>query len=244
MSIKKLHRMSLSSVLKDVLPAQRIAEQYIYGVTTDSRQVEAGFLFIASVGRSVDARLFVLSAIEKGASAVVYESSVAASAEVNQQLVAAREQGVVTFALDDCNKHIGNIVAQYYMHPSLQMNIVGVTGTNGKSSCVSIMSQALHAFEHKVGVVGTLGWGMVDKLKSTNMTTPDIVTLQSYCASLRDEGAQSMALEISSHALDQNRIQGLNVDIAVFVNLTRDHLDYHNDFESYAKAKLSLFLRP
>jgi UDP-N-acetylmuramoyl-L-alanyl-D-glutamate--2,6-diaminopimelate ligase len=238
------YRASLASILKNIITVEKSSDQYVYGVAIDSRKVQNNFLFIAGVGEVLDARNFINDAVNNGASAIIYEASMPLEDDASLQLQSAQSQGIITLALENCSSFIGQIVSNFYMLPSIQMNMIGVTGTNGKSSCVNIIAQALEKYKHKAGVIGTLGWGFVNALKPSNMTTPDAVTLQSYCASMRDDGAQSVVLEVSSHALSQGRIDALQIDIAIFSNLTRDHLDYHKTMDEYAKAKLSLFLQP
>jgi UDP-N-acetylmuramoyl-L-alanyl-D-glutamate--2,6-diaminopimelate ligase len=170
---------------------------------------------------------------------VVYEIEEGETAFLSAQVGDAPLLAAVNLA-----QQAGLIAERFYGCPSRELFVVGITGTNGKTSCSQFLAQALHSEEHPCGVIGTLGNGLVDRLTPGTHTTPDAVALQQCLAELRDAGARSVTLEVSSHALDQGRVVGVNFTAAVFTNLSRDHLDYHGDMAAYGQAKLRLFHAP
>ncbi len=140
--------------------------------------------------------------------------------------------------------HAGEIVSRFYGDPSHELKVVGVTGTDGKTSLCHLLGQALNENRDNCGIIGTLGWGFTGNLRETDLTTPDSVTLQRALAQFNHQGANYAAMEVSSHALSQSRVAGIVFDIAVLTNLGRDHLDYHGDMQSYRAAKEALFYHP
>src|SRR5690606_25115219 len=155
-----------------------------------------------------------------------------------------RGLGVPVLALPRLSEKIGLIADRFYGHPSRDLFIVGVTGTNGKTSCSHFLAQALERSAHRCGVIGTLGYGLYGALAGSSHTTPDAVTLHALLADLRDRGARSVAMEVSSHGLAQGRVNGVAFDVGIWTNLTRDHLDYHGDMDAYFAAKQRLFEMP
>lgn len=214
---------------------QRLEALNIGRLVTDSRKVSPGDTFVAYVGESMDGRNFIDDAVGRGAASVIWEeegfSWNSAFAVPNVPVKNLREKS-------------GEIASHVYGDPSRRLHVIGVTGTNGKTSCTHWIAQALNRLGRKTAVVGTLGNGFPGKLAPTGNTTPDAVALQALLAGFLEEGAQCVAMEVSSHALTQGRINGIQFDIALFTNLTRDHLDYHGDMESYGAAKAALFDRP
>lgn len=222
---------SLKKLLHGILP---IDEQItVTGISNDSRFVKPGNLFIATVGDTVDARSFIPSAIEKGAAAILYENS------DGYQLTPTLP--IPAFPIVDLNRWQGIIASRFYEEPSKNLWCVGVTGTNGKTSCTQWIAQGLTRNKVSCGVVGTLGYGFVEELVKTGYTTPDPILLQAELAQMKSRGAKAMAIEASSHALAQHRLVGVEFDVAVFTQLSRDHLDYHGDMENYKAAKKILF---
>ncbi|WP_369521363.1 Mur ligase family protein, partial [Escherichia coli] len=138
----------------------------------------------------------------------------------------------------------GAMADQFHGAPSRAMAMVGVTGTNGKTSTVQLLAQAWHLLGTPSGSIGTLGAGLYGSVEPTGFTTPLVLQMHALLAQLRDAGARAVAMEVSSHALDQGRVDAVHYDVAVFTNLTRDHLDYHGDMASYGAAKARLFHRP
>lgn len=209
----------------------------VSGVALDSRQVTPGSVFLACQGATVHGLYHLPQALRLGARAVVWE---AASGIKAPSLPA----GVVAVEVAGLHEWVGVIAARFYAEPSRQMRVVGITGTNGKTSCSQLLAQALSNNGQACGVLGTLGYGLYGQLTAGTHTTPDAVQLQAQLAAFREQGARYVSMEVSSHALDQNRVAGLQFTGALFTNLTRDHLDYHGDLASYAAAKAKLFATP
>jgi UDP-N-acetylmuramoyl-L-alanyl-D-glutamate--2,6-diaminopimelate ligase len=206
-------------------------------LVSDSRRVRGGDVFFAYPGEAADGRRFIRSAIENGAAAVVYD---------DRDFAVDETPGVPHLAVADLKKNAGPIAHAYYGAPDAAMFTVGVTGTNGKTSCALWTAQALAHLHETAAVIGTLGVGLVrgraePEFDVTGYTTPDAVLLATELARLRDAGATSLAIEVSSIGLVEQRTAGMHFDVAVFTNLTRDHLDYHGDMASYEAAKRQLF---
>jgi UDP-N-acetylmuramoyl-L-alanyl-D-glutamate--2,6-diaminopimelate ligase len=146
--------------------------------------------------------------------------------------------------IDGLRENLGPIASRFFGDPSESMTVIGVTGTNGKTSTVHLLAQALHRAGHAVATIGTLGAGLAGDVAAGVRTTPDAIAVQGLLATFRDEGATHVAMEVSSHALDQGRVNAVAFDLAVFTNLTRDHLDYHGTMQAYGHAKERLFAWP
>ncbi len=204
-------------------------------VTADSRQVRSNSLFLAYPGERVDGRQFIAQALAQGASAVAYESA---------DYTWTAENAVAHIAVAGLREQVGNIADEYYAHPSSKLWMIGVTGTNGKTTCSQWLAQALQSLQRKTAVIGTLGNGFLPALSATINTTPDPIQLHAALADYLAQGAQAVAMEVSSHGLQQGRVNGVAFDVAVLTNLSRDHLDYHGDMASYAAAKQRLFAWP
>jgi UDP-N-acetylmuramoyl-L-alanyl-D-glutamate--2,6-diaminopimelate ligase len=218
--------------LADCLPeVPDVPDVLISGIAIDSRKVQRGDLFVALAGTAVDGHDFVDTAIAQGAVAILAERPV-------------RTSGVPVVVTTDARRRAGRIAARLTGDPSVELGCIGITGTNGKTSVAYFVAQLLSAVDQPTGYGGTLGWGFGGRLCVGGLTTEDPVTVQRRLAWLASEGARWVALEASSHALAQDRIEAVNFDIAVFTNLTRDHLDYHGDMASYAAAKRKLFEFP
>ncbi len=203
---------------------------------TDSRRVGAGDGFIAWPGGVTDGRQFVASALKQGATACVVEhAGVDAFAWGNHDI----SDTIATY--DGLKAASGLIAAAYYEQPSQQLDVVAITGTNGKTSTAWWLAHALHNAGKRCAMVGTLGVGEVDHLEVTGMTTPDPVLLQARLRDMADAGVNACAIEASSIGLAEHRLDGTQVRVAMFTNFTQDHLDYHGDMASYWQAKLALF---
>jgi UDP-N-acetylmuramoyl-L-alanyl-D-glutamate--2,6-diaminopimelate ligase len=209
-------------------------------VTADSRQIHSGDIFFAyAVGHGNalrDGRDYIAAALANGAAAVVFDP---ADGVANEYL-----DHPECFAVEHLASLAGELCAEWYDYPSKNLNVIGVTGTNGKTSITQWLAQTMDEPSHRTGVLGTLGTGFPGALVQTGYTTPDAPQLQTQLKELLDAGAQNLAIEISSHALDQDRVAGLDVRTAVFTNLTQDHLDYHGTMGEYAQAKAKLFKFP
>ncbi|MEZ0273161.1 MAG: UDP-N-acetylmuramoyl-L-alanyl-D-glutamate--2,6-diaminopimelate ligase [Methylophilaceae bacterium] len=201
-------------------------------ITADSRKVETGSLFLAYPGEHTDGRKFIAQAISQGAGAVLWER---AGFDWNPQWQ------VPNIAVDGLRTEAGFIADAFYDHPSQNLWMIGVTGTNGKNSCSHWLAQALTALGRNTAAIGTLGNGFPGALSTAINTTPDPILLHGMLMDYRKQGASVVAMEVSSHGLDQGRVNGVHFDVAVFTNLSRDHLDYHGDMATYAAAKKKLF---
>ncbi|MBH3357775.1 MULTISPECIES: UDP-N-acetylmuramoyl-L-alanyl-D-glutamate--2,6-diaminopimelate ligase [Pseudomonas] len=204
-------------------------------LTLDSRQVRPGDLFLAVPGAKVDGREHIADALARGAAAVAYEEQGASVLPITEApLIPVR--GLIG--------QLSEIAGRFYGEPSRQLDLVGVTGTNGKTSVTQLVAQALDALGQRCGLIGTLGTGFYGELRSGRLTTPDPIAVQATLNDLKHGGAKAVAMEVSSHALEQGRVAALAFDIAVMTNLSRDHLDYHGSMEAYEAAKAKLFAWP
>ncbi|MDD5365754.1 MAG: UDP-N-acetylmuramoyl-L-alanyl-D-glutamate--2,6-diaminopimelate ligase [Gallionellaceae bacterium] len=202
------------------------------GMTADSRQVRPGDLFLAMPGEVHDGRQHIPAAVAAGAAGIVWEPeghAWPAGVDLPNWPVAGLKQ------------QAAGLAAEWWGRPSEKLWMIGITGTNGKTSCSHWLAEGLSRLERRTAVIGTLGNGFPEQLAGASHTTPDAVTLQGLLAGYRDAGAAGVAMEVSSHALDQGRVEGVRFDVAVLTNLSRDHLDYHGDMVSYAHAKARLF---
>jgi len=204
-------------------------------LTLDSRTVRPGDAFLACGGESLDGRDFIADAVARGASAVLWES---------EGFAWNRRWRLPHFAVPGLRSHAGEIAADFYGRPSSRLWTIGVTGTNGKTSCSQWIAQALTRSRRKCAVIGTLGSGLPGRLDGAINTTPDVVTLQSRLHDFEHAGAKAVCMEASSHGLAQNRLAGVEFDIALLTNLSRDHLDYHGTMRRYKAAKARLFRWP
>ena len=225
--------MLLSDLLPDVdgVPASLS----ITGLVQDSREVRAGNAFVAIGGFGTHGLHFVEQAKASGARAILFEPPVPAD------VPAAPSDAI---AVPRLRARMGTMADVFHDHPSAQMTTVGVTGTSGKTSTVQLLAQALELRGVRAGTIGTLGAGLHGDVHPTGFTTPLVLQTQALLAQLRDAGAEAVAMEVSSHALDQGRVDAVHFAVGVFTNLTRDHLDYHGDMEAYGAAKARLFATP
>ncbi len=232
--------MSLQQLFADLVDVGLLPDCTIQGLALDSRKIRPGDLYLAIPGSMTDGRRYLQQALDAGAGAVAYEAD--AASDVVKEIYDLRDDPRC-FAVKGLRQRCGLLAARYYQQPSRDMEIIAVTGTNGKSTVCWLLAQALTTLGRKCAVIGTLGCGFPPDVSDTGLTTPDPVSLHQQLASLRSQGATAVAIELSSHGLDQYRDQGLEVNRAVFTNLTRDHLDYHGNYESYIQSKLRLFCR-
>jgi len=207
----------------------------VTGITSDSRLAGPDVAFAAYPGSSRDGRAFIGDAIARGAAAVLFE---ARGFDWNSGW------RVPHVAVADLKTRVGFVAAAVYRQPSRALWMVGVTGTNGKTSCSHWIAQALTQCGRRAAIVGTLGNGFADALQPSSNTTPDACLLHATLAGWLRDGAAAVAMEVSSHGLDQGRVNGVAFDVALFTNLTRDHLDYHGTLAAYGAAKARLFRWP
>ncbi len=216
--------------LSDLLPWVSCPPLKVSGLCDESRAVCPGDVFLALAGSRCHGVEFALEAQAKGACAIVYDPK---GARLPPGLT------IPAIALPRLQERVGEIAARFYGYPSREMEIIGITGTNGKTSCSLFLAQALAG-----GVIGTLGWGRPPVLQPTAHTTAPAMETQRRLAALRVQGVKTVAMEVSSHALDQGRVNGVDFSVAVWTNLSRDHLDYHRTAEAYLDAKRKLFRWP
>lgn len=217
-----------------------IAEQLpavdVSGFAIDSRAVVPGGVFVALRGQKTHGVAFAPQAVSRGAACILAEAPIPD--------VPALTLDVPLVVVDNLRPELGDALARFHGNTSGHPVLTGVTGTNGKTSTVQLLAGALQYLGKSAATIGTLGAGLVGHLEAGERTTPDVVATHALVAALRDQGADQIAMEVSSHALDQHRVAGLAFDYAAFSNLTRDHLDYHGDMASYGAAKASLFRWP
>jgi len=210
----------------------------ITGMSLDSRELSPGALFIALAANPQARAQHIKQAIAANVAAVCYSAESPIEPELVQLLADAQIELV---AVNNLKDKTSRLAAAFYQYPSAVMTIIAVTGTNGKTSVTQFIAQALENAGHACGVIGTLGSGRLNDMQYNGMTTPDPVRLQAILAELRDSGIQYVALEASSHALEQGRLNFVDINYAVLTNLSRDHLDYHQSMADYAAAKQRLF---
>ena len=224
--------MKLNELLKNVEVLNILGKDdiEITGVNIDSRRIEDGHLFIAIPGTQTDGHKFIPKAIEQGATAVLCE-----------YFPNKREPGVTYIAVDSTENEVGKVATAFYGNPSRKLKLVGVTGTNGKTTIATLLYNMFRKFGHKCGLLSTVCNYIEDKAIPADHTTPDPIELNHLLAQMVEAGCEYAFMECSSHAIAQKRIGGLNFAGGIFTNLTRDHLDYHGTFENYRNAKKAFF---
>ena len=227
-------RWSLSELLPELGCLDTIE---VTGLTQDSRQVSPGDLFIArkSLGASALNLNYAKQAIEGGAVAVLVEADAAEA----KRLVSELNVPVVSWATHRLT--LGVVADRFYHSPSRKLKVIGITGTNGKTTSAHFCTQALNKMGVNAAMIGTLGNGFLNALEDSTHTTPDAVNLHRLMAEFHSAGAQAVVMEVSSHSIDQGRIDGIDFDVVAYTNLTRDHLDYHATELAYAETKARLF---
>ena len=231
----------LSDLLEGYADGSGLPRLEVTGLTLDSRAAAPGDVFLASRGTQRHGLHYARQAAARGAVAIV--------AEADSEWTAARAATVASdlqlpiIVVEDLGARVSQLAARFFGHPGARLRIVGVTGTNGKTTVSQFLAQALRGDWH-CGVLGTIGYGFPGALQTASHTTPDAVRLQSLLSDLLHQGARAVAMEVSSHALVQARVAAVPFHTAVFTNLSRDHLDYHGDMVSYAAAKTALFRTP
>ena len=227
----------LSELLAPFVSLDEVSDREILAVCADSREVQPGAVFFARRGLTHDGGKFAADAIRAGAVAVVRQG--------DTRIVAA-ESGAVEISVPDFAACAGEAAHRFFGRPSETVRVVGVTGTNGKTSVSHFVAHGLEQRRGSgrvpVGVIGTLGYGTPGRLDPGVLTTPDVVQLHRLLADLRSQHAEHAVMEVSSHALSQGRVAGVRFDTAVFTNLSRDHLDFHGDMRAYGAAKARLFM--
>jgi len=228
---------SLQALLGAInIQAELPANIMLRDIAIDSRLVRQGTLFCAYPGDIVDGRDFIADAVSAGAVAVLCDS--ANSPDSEQQTLDIR---VPIIKVDNLKTKVGALAHELFGKPSSNMQIFGVTGTNGKTTCCYLLVQALNQLGMQAAMIGTIGLGRLDQLQTNSHTTPDPVSVHRQLAQWREQGITQVCMEVSSHALDQGRVAGVEFFCTLFTNLSHDHLDYHGDMQQYAAAKQRLF---
>ena len=224
--------MKLSELLKNVKPTAIVgdAEREVTGIEIDSRKVAAGGLFVAMKGTQVDGHKFIPKAVEQGAVAVLCED-----------LPTEKFENVTFVQVESTEEAVGPVATVFFGEPSLKLKLVGVTGTNGKTTIATLLYNMFRQFGHKCGLLSTVCNYIEDEAVPASHTTPDAIELNRLLAKMVEKGCEYAFMECSSHAIAQQRIGGLQFAGGLFTNLTRDHLDYHKTFENYRDAKKKFF---
>ena len=224
--------MKLENILKgiNVIEAKGSMTQEIYGIHIDSRQVESGHLFVAIKGTQTDGHTYIDKAIEKGASVIVCET-------FPENL----KKDITYIKVTDTEDCVGKLATAFYGNPTDKLELIGVTGTNGKTTIATLLYNMFRQFGYKVGLISTVCNYIDDEAIPTEHTTPDPITLNKLLGRMADEGCKYAFMEVSSHSVAQKRIGGLKFAGGIFTNLTRDHLDYHQTVDNYLKAKKAFF---
>lgn len=222
----------LNTLLKEIDPLKVVGEtgKTISKLIIDSRKAVYNSLFFAWKGSITDGHNYIDSAIEKGASVIVCES-----------LPDAPKEGITYLKVEDTLSVIGQVASAWYDHPSKNMKVVGVTGTNGKTSVCTLLFDLYRSLGYKVGLLSTVENKINDTIIPSTHTTPDPVSIHGLLAQMVETGCDFVFMEVSSHAVDQKRIGGIDFDGALFTNISRDHLDYHETFKAYIDAKKAFF---
>jgi len=221
----------LDQLLQGIAPAPALP---LTDLVLDSRRVVPDSAFVALPGHNAHGLAFAAEALRRGANSILFEPPLPPGVPLPQGAI----------AVPGLRAQLGRLADRFHGSPSATVRVVGVTGTNGKTSTVQLLAQALSLQGRRAGSIGTLGVGLNGAVRAGERTTPDVISVHAALAALRDDGAQDVAMEVSSHALDQGRVDAVRFQIAVFTNLTRDHLDYHPSMEAYGAAKARLFAWP
>ncbi|ASA55202.1 UDP-N-acetylmuramoyl-L-alanyl-D-glutamate--2,6-diaminopimelate ligase [Vibrio gazogenes] len=218
------------------LEATAYADIPVHRLALDSRQIRSGDTFVAVIGHQIDGRAFVDAAVTAGANLVIAQSD-----SHKQHGTIESRASVPIIYLDELNAHLSELAGRLYHHPSQHHSLVGITGTNGKTTISQLIAQWVNVLGKQCAVMGTTGNGFLEQLQPVGNTTGSAIEIQETLSTLVNQGANYTAMEVSSHGLVQGRVKALYFDVGVFSNLSRDHLDYHGDMASYAQAKKLLF---
>lgn len=224
--------MKLEEIIKGITVSEIIGNttKEISGINIDSRLIEPEHVFVAVKGTQTDGHAYITKAIEKGAVAVVCET-----------LPETLNENITYIKVGDTEDIVGKLATAFYGDPTSKLELVGVTGTNGKTTIATLLYNMFRKFGYKVGLISTVCNYIDDEAVPTDHTTPDPITLNQLLGRMADEGCKYVFMEVSSHSVAQKRIGGLKFAGGIFTNLTRDHLDYHKTVENYLKAKKAFF---
>ena len=218
--------MILSELISAIKPIEVIGEteKEIKGIHFDSRKIGEGDLFVAQVGTAVDGHTFIDGCVAKGAAAVVLS---------DRKYIVDNGQKTTYILVDNTDKALGLLASKWFGEPSKKLTLVGVTGTNGKTTIATLLYKLVRALGHKAGLLSTVVNYIEDEAVPATHTTPDAIELNGLLRRMVEAGCEYVFMEVSSHAIAQERIAGLDFDGALFTNLTRDHIDYHKTFDNY-----------
>ncbi len=224
--------MKLSHLINNlnIIKMRGEASTHISGIAFDSREVLPGTLFVAIPGTAVDGHDFIKDALDRGASALMVQK------EINVE-------GIPVVQVRNCREALAGVSAVFYGHPARKLKIIGVTGTNGKTTTTHMIASVLEAHNRRTGIIGTLYIKFPSGTEKARVTTPESLEIQHYLSRMVDEGVEVVVMEVSSHALHFDRVAGIEFTGAVFTNLTQDHLDFHQDLDEYFQQKKKLFSR-
>jgi UDP-N-acetylmuramoyl-L-alanyl-D-glutamate--2,6-diaminopimelate ligase len=224
--------MQLNELIQSLSPlrVEGPLDREITGLTYDSRRVTPGTVFFAIPGHNVDGHEFINSAIDRGAAGIICENNGFSS------------QRATKIKVPDARQAMAHAAATYFQHPSAKLKVIGVTGTNGKTTVAFMVKEILEAAGLKSGLISTVRYEIGDRVIPAQRTTPESLEIQSMMAQMLRADCQACVMEVSSHALDQQRVCDVDFDVAIFTNLTQDHLDFHGSMESYFAAKQKLFI--
>ena len=227
--------MKLLQLIKiiDINSCPKLCDFEVKGISCNSKTVKDNFIFVAIKGVKADGNKFIQEAIDKGARGIIFES---------QRHKVTKSQGNINFIeVKDTRKALAKLATEFYGDPSSKIKVIGITGTNGKTTITYLIEALLKKANFQPAVIGTINYRFKNKTISSKNTTPASVELQSLLAQMFKEGVDYAIMEVSSHALDQDRTEGVKFHSAIFTNLTQDHLDYHKTLGNYFKAKVKLF---
>ncbi|MBN9288481.1 MAG: UDP-N-acetylmuramoyl-L-alanyl-D-glutamate--2,6-diaminopimelate ligase [Gammaproteobacteria bacterium 39-13] len=230
--------MKLQQLLQGLAEYREHEDHHVSGLSLNTQHIQPGELFIALKGHQHDGRTYIKEAISRGASAIICE----AQGLEAFHYVASREMPIIP--VSNLASKLSTLASRFYDKPSAAMKVIGITGTNGKTTSSFLLSQSLSRLNIPCAVLGTLGYGFLHSLSHSALTTPDALSLQRHLKELKDQGAEAVAMEVSSHGLAQDRVSSIEFCSAIFTNLTQDHLDYHGNMEAYGQAKQKLFQFP
>ncbi|MFW2437814.1 MAG: UDP-N-acetylmuramoyl-L-alanyl-D-glutamate--2,6-diaminopimelate ligase [Arenicellales bacterium] len=227
----------LSSLLAGIKEVPAADDADVSGLAIDSRNISAGYLFIALPGIRQHGNDYIEAAVRQGAVAVVYD----ADSNLPEPVTTRTGDDVPLIKIANVTQQAGIIASRFFGDPSQSMTVTGITGTNGKTTCSMLLAQSLNHVGARASVIGTLGSGLWGDMHSSTHTTPDAVTLQRQMSELLAQGSDQLLMEVSSHGLQQGRVSGTEFNTAVFTNLSQDHLDFHGSMQQYGAAKAKLF---
>ncbi len=230
--------MTLRELLEGFCITEYLPEAEVCGLTLDSRKVKPGYIFVAVEGRFDHGLAYAEAAVDRGAVAILCDADFD---QYCQQILSSLMTKVMCVPVKNLQRKLAEIAARYYSYPEAEMSVIGVTGTDGKTSVSHFVAQAMYAQDRPSAVIGTLGNGIINQLEEATHTTPDVISVHEMLSSFYQQGVRSVAMEVSSHGLDQGRVEAVGFDIAILTNLSRDHLDYHGDIAAYRQAKKKLF---